>query len=749
MSRKTGARVQDISRAPVLCAHLDRTATVAAAILFAASFVHPGDEMFQTGCGQLLSCLWLLLVVGWLGGRLWLRKRFLEVSPSSLRFTVADVLLTCFLGWLLVLSPLAQRETDGFATANLMVVWCAAAAAWFLFRQLFRDRETMVGMLLLVVTLGVWESLDAVIQEVFEYPAMLAAYQDDPESMLRIQGIDTAPESPGRLLFESRLRSAKPTGSYLLTNTLGGQLAFVLAFSLGSLLLAPPLTGMTVGVTKEKIVTLFKTMTRPMIVRVILATVALLFLLGALWLTQCRSAIVALIVGLAALECHRRDLLRLRRGQRPFLRMAFAGGLCVLLLFGGLSAAMRSGQGGHGLVDGATRSLGYRLVYWQTSLHMIAARPVFGCGLGNFPQHYLHYKPATASEEILDPHNAFIELAACGGLPACLLFMAFSAVILYPVLRPSWEEEAETAPPESPPLVTGRFLSTIGLAGLLLHPLVIQHPGPSLFVLLLFVPVLAALLWFWGGRFFPWRPALLVTALGVLLLHLMAAGGIGYLNILVTLLLPAALLVHAVPKQRIIDVRGEYVIGSAAIVVSAACYLLLFLPQNDAARWKDAAETARTNAERVRLWERATERLVFVPSSDRLELMRARLAFWEEQPADTDRLESLLSEIDATLHAAGEKPGVLMQAIGVLERVEAMTGSGEYRERIVTLAREAVRRYPNTARTHAFLALACARYGMREEMTREKTTALTLDDTMPHRDQKLPGAIREALERLP
>ena len=66
----------------------------------------------------------------------------------------------------------------------------------------------------------------------------------------------------------------------------------------------------------------------------------------------------------------------------------------------------------------ASKSFGYRLQYWQSSLQMIADHPLVGCGPGNFQNVYTQYKLPEASEEVADPHNFLLEIWATAGTPA-------------------------------------------------------------------------------------------------------------------------------------------------------------------------------------------------------------------------------------------------------------------------------------------------------------------------------------------
>ena len=72
----------------------------------------------------------------------------------------------------------------------------------------------------------------------------------------------------------------------------------------------------------------------------------------------------------------------------------------------------------------ASKSLGYRAQYWQSTMRMIAECPLTGCGPGNFQYEYTRFKLPEASEEVADPHNFLLEVWATAGTPAMLALLA-------------------------------------------------------------------------------------------------------------------------------------------------------------------------------------------------------------------------------------------------------------------------------------------------------------------------------------
>ncbi|MDR3108075.1 MAG: O-antigen ligase family protein [Planctomycetaceae bacterium] len=737
MSRNKNSNTKNSNTA--VAAHdsffIDIVASVLTAMLFGVCFVHPGDMMFQTGCGHLVSCLWFVLVAGWLVARFLFRQKYRGVSLCSLRFTAADLFLLAFLFWSLVVSPVVQRGSDNFSLVNQIFTWCAAAAAWFMFRQLFVKRELIYAAAVMIIALAFWESVFAIAQEYIIIPDTVRTYSHNPESFLVNEGIDPSPDSPLRKLFESRLATATPTGSYLLTNTLGGQLAFAFVLCAGGLFFFN-----------------MKTQSRQ---RLTVVIIVVLTILVALWFTQCRSAMGALLAGFAMLECYRRDLLRVKRNQRPFMKKTLAVAIVAVMLCGAYAAVSCGAGGGHGLFDGATKSLGYRMIYWQTSLRMIAERPVFGCGLGNFSQNYLRYKPVTASEEIIDPHNAFAELAACTGIPGVLLFAGFLTAVFYHVATRNENDELPQRNDDAgelKKLVLTRRIAIAGFMSVIFHPFLSDNFDAMTLLIVLTVIVFAAVLQIIpmsNEKLAKWlQPALLVTAICTLLFHLLAAGGINYLNVQVTLLVTIALLLNLCgDEQRKIPTAVEGTIGITAAAAFVLCYVFLFLPLTNATHYQN--EFAASIAERVKNLEQVVKCQYVIPYANQTELLDARLLYWEEKPDDIERRKKLEEEIDATIKIAGSKATVLMHVNDVMERIEKITGDKSNAEKFIEIAKQAVRNYPNYALPHATLARAYNRYNTEHgEMIEERDIALKLDDMMTHEDKKLPLELRTMLEQF-
>ena len=146
--------------------------------------------------------------------------------------------------------------------------------------------------------------------------------------------------------------------------------------------------------------------------------VCLIPIAACLLLTKSRSGYAAACVGIAGWLW----LLWQRQGDEFRigwkLPAAALAGVAVLLISAALAVE------GPSVLGRASKSFGYRLQYWQSSLRMIADHPWFGCGPGNFQAAYTQYKLPEASEEIADPHNFLLEIWATAGIPAALAFLA-------------------------------------------------------------------------------------------------------------------------------------------------------------------------------------------------------------------------------------------------------------------------------------------------------------------------------------
>lgn len=115
------------------------------------------------------------------------------------------------------------------------------------------------------------------------------------------------------------------------------------------------------------------------------------------------------------------------QGGRKWLAVA---GLAALVLFGFIflpSDAFIANYGG--LTSKGPAALEGRGPIWRETLHLIAAYPVFGCGLGNYETAFLKYQTSVVDRVFTYAHNDYLQVAAELGVAGFLI----AAVLLLPV----------------------------------------------------------------------------------------------------------------------------------------------------------------------------------------------------------------------------------------------------------------------------------------------------------------------------
>lgn len=192
----------------------------------------------------------------------------------------------------------------------------------------------------------------------------------------------------------------------------------------------------------------------------------------ALWLTSSRIAVLAGLIAPGAVLL----VLELSRGRTRALRAAAvtAAGIMVLVLIAVL-LPQRGNQ------KSPLLSADVRVGLLQTGGRMIASRPVFGIGLGEFYQRTAEFStpdllakfPAVARGE--NAHNNFMQVAAELGVAGGLLFLVLVLAALGTIAR-----RVSTLPDILMLAGLGAFVLT-WLGG---HPLLIPEPGYAFWTLL-------------------------------------------------------------------------------------------------------------------------------------------------------------------------------------------------------------------------------------------------------------------------
>jgi hypothetical protein len=756
--------------------------------LLVARPLFPSESAASYGDGMTMVMLWIALSVFWLLGAAG-RPEF------SLRFGWTDAMVLLLVLWHTAAALWAAGHGTPRPALNMLWEWVGMGLCFFLARQLIVTPREGRAVVAVMVALAVAVAGFGLYKRAYELPQTRAKYAADPDRALRDNGLLFPPNSPVRKLFEDRLANTEPTAAFALTNSLAGFLApwLVVLAGIG--------VGIAGGDSSRRLNSdqaHFGDWSRLLQYRrlwgVILCLVPIAVCLA--W-TKSRSGYAGACVGLLmAWWLGRRrgkkgtvpdqPSVGARRngpkgaahkwGRSPFSRLrigwklpAAAVGVVVLL---GAAAIMVEGPA---VLGRASKSFGYRVQYWQSSLRMIADRPWLGCGPGNFQEVYTRYKLPEASEEIADPHNFLLEIWATAGTPAALAFLAVLGCFAWNMATgegrgpgdksqiPNPKSQIFDSPDAWLPVLVG------GAVGFLLSvPLgMLSAAPPGIAPVLLGLPLAAATVaalfgWIREGRLPRWLPAVGVV---VLLVDLSAAGGIGLPGVAGTFWLLLALGLQQPAggdsSRRWPCEGGEirrlesprtwtaWIALAGAIALIAACYSTAYRPVVE-------CQTQLRMADRTPAG--AVEHLEAAAAADPLaaepwqRLAAARFEAWRHAPSREafDRFE----QADAEAHRLAPNSAAAWAASGdwysqafSASQPHGQQTTGGLIDKTVAAYARAVQLYPNSATDMAKLAEAHAAAGDQTAFRREAEAALRLDAATPHADKKLPAKLREKLAR--
>jgi hypothetical protein len=595
----------------------------------------------------------------------------------------------------------------------------------------------------------------------------------DPNKALLEAGEWFPPGSPERQLFERRVYGIQPLATFALTNSLAGYLAPWLVVAAG--------IGLGAGLSRG-----------PWQIR-LAAAICALPVAYCLYLTGSRSGYAAAALGLllAVLFCRGSPPTILRR-----LRPAVAVGgviLVVVIVAIAVMAARRVG-----VFSEASKSFGYRVQYWRSTLRMIADHPIVGCGPGNFQGAYTRYKLPEASEEVSDPHNFLMEVWATAGTPAILALLAVLGCFAYALFayrrrlgvtadtcsggeeivlqanRDTRRHDRRASPKRPDPVSSANAAQTdawrsvvVGGAAafpvyVLIETIRMTLAAPrgmdlaTMALVVCFRPAVAlglplaaaavALLWRWidDGRLTPAVPAIGVV---VLLVNLLAAGGIGFPGVAGSLWLLMALALNMTdPSDRHRLPVGTALAGLLVMIaVAMTCSASAFSPV-----LQSQAKMALARQDPLRAETHLGDAAVADPLAAEPWLGLGSLAFqrWlQDHDAALD--PKAFRDFETCMKTAVEldpNSASTWQTWGDRYRdAFRKTGRQEMAQKAVAAYRRAVELYPNSGRIRAGLALALRAVGDEPGFQREAAAALSLDDLTPHADNKLAPADRTEL----
>ena len=533
------------------------TALVVARPLF------PSESAASYGDGLPMVMLWITLAVLWLLGSIG-RPKF------SVRFGWIDATVILLVAWHALAALWAVWHGSPRPAINMLWEWVGLGLCFLLARQFIVTAVEARALVAVMIALAVALAGYGLYQCFFEMPATRAIYESDPDTAIRNAGLWFPPGSPQRKLFESRLGNREPLATFALTNSLAAFLApwFVV------------LVGMGLSSRRSR-------------KRLLAIVLCLIPIAVCLLLTKSRSGYIASCVGLV--------LVWLLCREQPFrigwkLPTAVMGVATLLLT----TAMMIDGPG---VLAKAWTSFAFRTHYWRATVQMISGHLALGCGPGNFQNVYTQYKLPEAYEEVADPHNFLLEIAATAGIPAAVAFVAVVACFF----GVTWMCGKETRIEEGPSAISNitkirhpisnivnsqspipnpspnawAYVLAGGVAGFLLSVPVglLSAAPPGMAAVLLGLPLAAAtvgLLWGWirSGRL----PRLLpVVGVTVLLVDLLTTGGIGFPSVAGTLWLLLALGLEG-EQARAVHTFAAWATLLVVIALAATCHHTAYSP---------------------------------------------------------------------------------------------------------------------------------------------------------------------------
>ncbi len=684
----------------------------------------PSESAATDGDGLPVVMFWLALLVIWLLAAI-SHKRF------SLRFGSVDAAVLLLVAWQCIAAAHAVRHGSPRPALNMLWEWIGLGIVFFLARQLIHDAREVRAVVAAMIALMAAISVYGIYQYAIELPTMQRQYNANPEAMMREAGLNYPSGAPLRDLLEKRLANREPLATFALTNSLAAALSPWLVVGLG----------IVVATRHDRRQWIFWL--------ICIFPIALCLLL-----TKSRSGYAAVAVGVIwlAAVCWR---FRLRW---------LAGAVALMGLL--VAAAMIAGHSTPTLARAAT-SLGYRLQYWQATAHLIADRPLLGCGPGNFQDVYTQYKLPEASEEVADPHNFLFEVWATAGTPALLallgIFVLFVKSARNDVPPTDATEQVESVRPQtvaSPKLPAPRNdwkFVLIGLIGgfLLSIPVgQISAAPPNIIAILIGLPVAVV----WMVFLIPWvrngtfPPALAGLGVAVLLVDLLTTGGIGMPAVAQSLWLLLALGLNRVWPR---DVSRAV----AVVLLAIGLGLLVVCHQTSYARVLPCASFQRLARREYLDGHRQSAQELLQRAVDADPRSSDAHAFLSElyleawlanlQSNDYDAFESHDALARQT---APEAAPIWRASADRFRRAFAKTDAWgrplrpRAIQQAIEIARRTVELYPGSGIDRADLALDCQLAGDEVSYHREVQAALQLDRRMPHEDKKLPEALRRKLE---
>ncbi len=133
-----------------------------------------------------------------------------------------DAAVLVLIAWHTLAALAVLRVGSPRPAVNMLWEWIGLGTGYFCLRQLVRSAAEMRCVVAALIALATGLSVLGEYQFAFEMPAMRAEYARDPEAVLAKSDFSAPAGSPQRKLFEDRLQSTEPMGTFALTNSLAG-----------------------------------------------------------------------------------------------------------------------------------------------------------------------------------------------------------------------------------------------------------------------------------------------------------------------------------------------------------------------------------------------------------------------------------------------------------------------------------------------------------------------------------------------
>ncbi|REJ85606.1 MAG: O-antigen ligase domain-containing protein [Planctomycetota bacterium] len=723
--------------------------------LFAVRFFVPaesaalGDTLWIVVLWLLAGCFWSLLA--YRNGERPLR---LDRYDAAVWLLVAGHVISAGV----VVATAGQQR----AALNMLWEWIGVGLAVSLLRRWLPAvalRRQVSGVVcvscILLAGLGVWQFIvwmpanRALVEEFQELTAADSLTRVEADRLSELQrdlgaaGNDRAAQQA----YLERLLASEPIGRFALANTLAGLLAVGLLF-LGS-------------ATADCVVN------RGSRGRLVALAACLLLVAYCLILTKSRTAWLAALCGLPAWAYF-------AQGRRLLSRRFVGGGLAAAILVIALAiVGVLTGGLDRFVLSEAPKSMRYRLEYWRGTWGVITEHPVLGVGPGNFRQHYLKHKLPESSEEILDPHNLLLDAWANGGLIALAGLVAVVALFIIGASRSvaaspaaataeRRDRHGDASDPGGRWMLLRVGVCGLGLTCLYLWGMTAESIEQTVYLLIAWV-LLACLLPRFGVSHAAWKAG------GVaLLVHLLAAGGLGMPAVCILLLLLLTAGPRPAPAGPPHPIRADdsqpneratrsFALSFCAVTgaAAAACVWTAYMPVLMSRTFVAAAEhamSARPNPELARRdLQHATE-------SDPLDPTPWMLL------AQLDHQASLLSQRNtdrefenavASMAESINRDPISPKRYWILGQWQLKRALRTDNERLLKDAirslQTAANGYPNHSGIQASLAESLAAAGETEEARLHASRALELNDlnhSLGHYDRLLDDDTRQRLEAL-